>query len=87
MPITSVDRDTDALTLTVVADFPASVERLWEAYVDPRQLERFWGPPTYPATRASRSATGSRGRTASPAPSSRRCGCSTASRRPTPAHG
>ena len=50
MPITSVTRDTDALTLTVVADFPATVERLWEAYVDPRQLERFWGPPTWPAT-------------------------------------
>jgi uncharacterized protein YndB with AHSA1/START domain len=50
MPVTSVTRDTDALTLTVVADFPAGVQRLWEAYVDPRQLERFWGPPTWPAT-------------------------------------
>lgn len=50
MPITSVTRDTDALTLTVVADFPTGVARLWEAYVDPRQLERFWGPPTWPAT-------------------------------------
>ena len=50
MPITSVTSDTDTLTMTVVADFAASVQRLWEAYVDPRQLERFWGPPTYPAT-------------------------------------
>jgi uncharacterized protein YndB with AHSA1/START domain len=50
MPITSVTRDTDALTMTVVAEFPADVQRLWEAYVDPRQLERFWGPPTWPAT-------------------------------------
>jgi len=50
MPVTSVTRDTDTLTLTVVADFPADVQRLWEAYVDPRRLERFWGPPTYPAT-------------------------------------
>lgn len=50
MPITSVVRDTDALTLTVVADFPVRVERLWEAFVDPRQLERFWGPPCWPAT-------------------------------------
>jgi uncharacterized protein YndB with AHSA1/START domain len=49
MPITSVTKDPAALTLTVVADFPAPVARLWEAYVDPRQLERFWGPPTYPA--------------------------------------
>ena len=50
MPVTSVIRDTDDLTLTVVADFSAPVQRVWEAYVDPRQLERFWGPPTYPAT-------------------------------------
>jgi uncharacterized protein YndB with AHSA1/START domain len=50
MPVTSVTRDTEALTMTVVADFPADVQRLWQVYVDPRQLERFWGPPTYPAT-------------------------------------
>lgn len=50
MPITSLTRDTDTLTLTVVAHFPAEVQRLWQAYVDPRQLERFWGPPTWPAT-------------------------------------
>ena len=49
MPVTSVTKDPDALTMTVVADFPAPVERLWDAYLDPRQLERFWGPPTYPA--------------------------------------
>lgn len=49
MPITSVAKDPSALTLTVVADFPVPVERLWEAYVDPRRLERFWGPPTWPA--------------------------------------
>jgi uncharacterized protein YndB with AHSA1/START domain len=50
MPITSVARDPQALTMTVVAEFPADVQRLWAAYVDPRQLERFWGPPTFPAT-------------------------------------
>lgn len=49
MPVTSVTKDPSALTMTVVADFPAPVERLWDAYLDPRQLERFWGPPTYPA--------------------------------------
>ncbi|MBW3572927.1 MAG: SRPBCC domain-containing protein [Gemmatimonadetes bacterium] len=50
MPITSVTSDTSALTLTVVGDYPVPVERLWEAYADPRQLERFWGPETWPAT-------------------------------------
>jgi uncharacterized protein YndB with AHSA1/START domain len=50
MPVTSVDSDAAALTLTVIADYPVSVERLWEAYSDPRQLERFWGPEEWPAT-------------------------------------
>lgn len=50
MPITTVSSDPKALTLTVVADYPVTVERLWEAYADPRQLERFWGPVEWPAT-------------------------------------
>ena len=50
MPITSVDKDLNALTMTVVADFPLPVRRLWDAYADPRQLEKFWGPPGWPAT-------------------------------------
>lgn len=50
MPITSVTSDPEALTLTVVGDYPVPVERLWEAWADPRQLETFWGPETWPAT-------------------------------------
>ena len=50
MPITSVSKDPEALTMTVTAEFPVSVQRLWDAYADPRQLEKFWGPPEYPAT-------------------------------------
>lgn len=50
MPITSVSSDPNVLTLTVVGDYPVPVERLWGAYADPRQLERFWGPETWPAT-------------------------------------
>ena len=50
MPVTSVASDANALTLTVVGDYPVPVERLWAAYADPRQLERFWGPDTWPAT-------------------------------------
>jgi uncharacterized protein YndB with AHSA1/START domain len=49
MPITSVNSDAAALTLTVVGDYPVPVERLWDAYADPRQLEKFWGPETWPA--------------------------------------
>ncbi|MGA4508158.1 SRPBCC family protein [Propionibacteriaceae bacterium G1746] len=50
MPITSINKDAEALTLTVTADFAAPVARLWNAYTDPRQLERFWGPESWPAT-------------------------------------
>ncbi|MFL6088673.1 MAG: SRPBCC family protein [Aeromicrobium sp.] len=50
MPVTTVTKDPENLTMTVVADFAASVQRVWDAYTDPRQIEKFWGPPTYPAT-------------------------------------
>lgn len=50
MPVTAVDTDPEALTMTLTAETAASVERLWDAFTDPRQLERFWGPPGYPAT-------------------------------------
>ena len=50
MPLTSVTRDAAQLTLTVVGDYPVPQQRLWDAFADPRQLERFWGPPTWPAT-------------------------------------
>lgn len=50
MPITAVDKDVASLTMTVVAEFPVPVRRLWDAYADPRQIEKFWGPPEWPAT-------------------------------------
>lgn len=50
MPVTDVTHDLDTRTITIVADFACSPKRLWELYADPRQLERVWGPPTYPAT-------------------------------------
>ena len=50
MPVTDVNTDAQNLTMTVAADFAAPIERVWSAYSDPRQLERFWGPPGWPAT-------------------------------------
>ena len=50
MPITSLTTNDEALTLTVVGEYAVPVERLWSAYADPRQLERFWGPESWPAT-------------------------------------
>ncbi len=50
MPVTDITKDVDSRTLTITAEFPAPVERVWAMYADPRQLEQVWGPPTYPAT-------------------------------------
>ncbi|MGF2949256.1 SRPBCC family protein [Microbacterium alcoholitolerans] len=73
MPVIDITTDTENLTLTVIAEFAAPIERVWSAYSDPRQLERFWGPPGWPATfhtwdhtvggRADYSMTGPRGET------------------------
>ena len=50
MTVTAVRKDTQALTMTLIAEFEASPERVWELWADPRQLERWWGPPMWPAT-------------------------------------
>jgi uncharacterized protein YndB with AHSA1/START domain len=50
MTVTAVRKDPAARTLTLEAEFDASAERVWQLWADPRQLERWWGPPTYPAT-------------------------------------
>ena len=50
MPVTDVKKDLDALTMIVTAEFDAGAGRVWEMWSDPRLLERWWGPPTYPAT-------------------------------------
>ena len=50
MPVTDVQKDLDQRTLTITAEFAAPVERVFAIYADPRQLERVWGPPTFPAT-------------------------------------
>jgi uncharacterized protein YndB with AHSA1/START domain len=50
MTVTSVEKDLESLTMTVTADLDATVERAWQLWADPRQFERWWGPPGYPAT-------------------------------------
>ena len=50
MPVTNVEKDLDNLTITITAEFAAPVERVWQVYADPRQLERWWGPEGFPAT-------------------------------------
>jgi uncharacterized protein YndB with AHSA1/START domain len=50
MTITSVRKDPEALTMAITTELDSTVERSWQLWADPRQLERWWGPPTYPAT-------------------------------------
>jgi uncharacterized protein YndB with AHSA1/START domain len=50
VPVISTEKDLDALTLTFVAELAAPADRVWQLWSDPRQLERWWGPPTWPAT-------------------------------------
>lgn len=50
MTFISVEKDAESLTMTIIAQFDAPTTRVWQVWQDPRQLERWWGPPTYPAT-------------------------------------
>jgi uncharacterized protein YndB with AHSA1/START domain len=48
MSVTNVEKSDT--TMTITAEFDAPVERVWELWENPRKLEKWWGPPTYPAT-------------------------------------
>ena len=47
---TNIIKDPAALTMTIAVELDVPVERAWQLWADPRQLERWWGPPTYPVT-------------------------------------
>ncbi|MGH2988828.1 MAG: SRPBCC family protein [Solirubrobacterales bacterium] len=50
MSVTSVDTDPDRLIVTMISDFDAPIERVWELWSNPRKLERWWGPPAIEGT-------------------------------------
>jgi uncharacterized protein YndB with AHSA1/START domain len=50
MTVISSTKDAATLSLTIVAEFDAGPDRVWDVWEDARKLERWWGPPTYPAT-------------------------------------
>ncbi|MGH2896762.1 MAG: SRPBCC family protein [Solirubrobacteraceae bacterium] len=50
MTVISVDTDYESLTITLIADFEAPISRVWGLWSDPRKLERWLGPPAYPAS-------------------------------------
>ena len=46
----TIEKDLENLTLEIAAEFDASAEQVWQIWENPRKLERWWGPPTWPAT-------------------------------------
>jgi len=50
MTVTDVRKDTDAATMQITTEYAATTDQVWRLWDDPRLLERWWGPPTYPAT-------------------------------------
>jgi len=50
MTVISSITDATKLTLVNVVEFDATPEQVWEVWENPRVLERWWGPPTFPAT-------------------------------------
>jgi uncharacterized protein YndB with AHSA1/START domain len=50
MTVTAIEKDPTTRTMRITAEYDAPVERVWQLWSDPRLLERWWGPPTYPAT-------------------------------------
>lgn len=50
MTVLNIDKDPAAKTMVITSEFDAPVDRVWQLWANPRLLERWWGPPTYPAT-------------------------------------
>jgi uncharacterized protein YndB with AHSA1/START domain len=50
MTVWSVDKNAEAKTMVITAEFTASIAKVWQLWADPRLLERWWGPPGFPAT-------------------------------------
>jgi len=50
MTVTNVEKDAENLTLKITTDLDAGIDRVWEMWENPRLLEKWWGPPGYPAT-------------------------------------
>ena len=50
MSVINFVNDPELLTLTATVELDAAVQDVWQLWANPRLLERWWGPPTYPAT-------------------------------------
>ena len=49
MTLITSSSDAENLSMTLVAEFDAAPERVWNVWADPRKLERWYGPSPYPA--------------------------------------
>jgi len=50
MPVVSTAKHPESRSFQIVCAFAAPVEKVWQLWADPRKVERWWGPPGYPAT-------------------------------------
>ena len=50
MTVTDTTKDPEARRLAITATYTAPATAVWALWADPRRLERWWGPPTHPAT-------------------------------------
>ena len=50
MTVWSVDKNPEAKTMVITAEFNTSITNVWQLWADPRLLERWWGPPGFAAT-------------------------------------
>ena len=50
MSIWNVDTNAEDLTMVITAEFTTPITNVWQLWADPRLLERWWGPPGFPAT-------------------------------------
>lgn len=50
MRVTSLHKDVEAATFAIVVEYSATADQVWELWSNPRLLERWWGPPSHPAT-------------------------------------
>ena len=50
MTVCNVDKNAEAKTMVITAEFRTSIINVWQLWADPRLLERWWGPPAVPAT-------------------------------------
>ncbi len=47
MTVWNVDKNAEAKTMVITAEFKTSITNVWQLWADPRRRERWWGPPGF----------------------------------------